>query len=458
VRPRKEKCLLWLAGEPFDSSKWPLLSFGYEVVSSLPQEAPRELARRPYLAVVLDSPAADERTAEWLETVQKLAADLPVLVHDPGASAAEAVGLARLGVWQFLPADHEAAPLLDQIWESDSVPDEAAGEDWERLLIGDGVDMRQVRQMIRLVADRRSTVLVTGETGTGKELAARSLHLASHRKRNPWVAINCSALPEYLLEAELFGHVKGAFTGAVQNRVGRFEQAQGGTLFLDEIGDLDPALQAKLLRVVQEREFSRLGSSETIRLNVRVVAATNRDLEKAVAQGRFREDLYYRLNVVPIHMPALRERREDIARLAPHFVEKICRLEEIPSKRLTARAIEKLCGYWWPGNVRQLENLVEMAVAVSGDRELLDARDFPLPAASAPQAAAISGPVICVPDISVPDQGMDYEQTLARIERSILEQALEKTGGNKKAAADMLGLKRTTLSAKVRHLEPVAPN
>ena len=385
--------------------------------------------------------------------VQNLAADLPVLIHDPAASACDAVSLARLGVWQFLPADHEAVLLLDQLWEADGIGEPPAGEEWERLLIGDGSDMRQVRQTIRLVADRRSTVLVTGETGTGKELAARSLHLASHRRHSPWVAVNCSALPEHLLEAELFGHVRGAFTGAVQNRVGRFEQAQGGTLFLDEIGDLDPALQAKLLRVLQERELSRLGSSEIVRLNVRVVAATNHDLERAVAQGRFREDLYYRLNVVPIHMPALRDRLEDIPRLAPHFVAKVCRLEDIPLKRLAARAIDKLSEYAWPGNVRQLENLMEMAVALSGNRELLDARDFPLPAVSAPNAAAISGPVI-----SVPDQGMDYEQTLARIERSILEQALEKTGGNKKAAADMLGLKRTTLSAKVRHLEPMAAN
>jgi len=450
VKFRKERRLLWLGRGTFNSCQWPLLSSGYEINGSFPEGAPQELARQPYLAVVLDAPASDPRTLDWLEMIQKAAADLPVLLHDPGASASEAVCLARQGIWQFLPPDEEAIVLLDELWDSDPAPGEGDAEDWEQLLVGDGADMRQVRQTIRLVADRRSTVLVTGETGTGKELAARSLHLAGQRKRYPWVAVNCSALPENLLEAELFGHVKGAFTGAVQNRVGRFEQAQGGTLFLDEIGDLDPALQAKLLRVVQEREFSRLGSSEILRLNVRVVAATNRDLEQSVAQGRFREDLYYRLNVVPIRMPPLRERREDIPRLAPHFVRKICRLEEIPLKRITARAIEKLAEYSWPGNVRQLENLVEMAVALSGSRELLDARDFRFPAAPAPAIGAMSGPVI-----SVPDHGMDYERTLARIERSILEQALEKTGGNKKAAADMLGLKRTTLSAKVRHLEPM---
>jgi len=321
-------------------------------------------------------------------------------------------------------------------------------QDWERLLIGDSREMRLISHVIRMVSGRRATVLITGETGTGKELAARSLHLAGPRCRGPWVAVNCSALPENLLEAELFGHVKGAFTGAIQNRTGRFEEAQGGTLFLDEIGDLPLELQSKLLRVLQERELQRLGSSETIRLDVRIVAATNCDLAERIVQGRFREDLYYRLNVVPIHLPPLRQRRGDIPVLASYFVEKVCRLEEIPSKRLVPEAIDRLSNHSWPGNVRQLENAVEMAVALSGDRQQLTPADFPLPASSRVSAATpAEAPVVCVPD-----QGMDYEQTLALIERSILEQALQKTGGNKKAAAEMLRLKRTTLSAKVRSL------
>ncbi len=408
-----------------------------------------ELSRQPSTAIVLDLPAADWRTAEMLETVQSARPGIPILIHDLAASPADAVRLARLGAQEFLPADEDASALLDRLQEETrAVP----GEEWEQLLIGEGPEMLRVRRVIRLIADRRSTVIVTGESGTGKELAARSLHLASRRKLAPWVAVNCSALPEHLLEAELFGHVKGAFTGALQNRVGRFEEAQGGTLFLDEIGDLELGLQAKLLRVIQERELQRLGSSETVHLNVRLVAATNCDLARRVEQGRFREDLYYRLNVVPIHMPPLRQRREDIPRLAAHFVQKICRSEELPCKRLASHAIERLAQYSWPGNVRQLENIVEMAVALSGVRESLDTRDFPLPTPISPGLAiARAGPIV-----SVPDHGMDYEQTLALIERSILEQALQKTGGNKKAAADMLGLKRTTLSAKVRHLEPVA--
>jgi DNA-binding NtrC family response regulator len=323
-------------------------------------------------------------------------------------------------------------------------------EEWERLLIGESREMRQVSHIIRMVGGRRSTVLITGESGTGKELAARAVHLASLRRRGPMVAVNCSALPENLLEAELFGHVKGAFTGAFQSRIGRFEQAQGGTLFLDEIGDMPRDLQAKLLRVLQEREFQRLGNSENIRVDIRIVAATNCDLLERIEQGRFREDLYYRLNVVPLHMPPLRLRRGDIPALAAHFLEKICRAEEIPIKALTLDAVTQLCGHPWPGNVRQLENAIEMAVALSGDRALLAPDDFPLPLAVRATTS------MSLPLVPVPDDGLDYERTVAVIEHSILQQALHKTGGNKKAAAEMLGLKRTTLAAKMRSLESAA--
>jgi transcriptional regulator with GAF, ATPase, and Fis domain len=323
--------------------------------------------------------------------------------------------------------------------------------EWDRLLIGESAEMRRVSHIIHMVGARRATVLITGETGTGKELAARSLHLVGPRRKGPLVAVNCSALPDQLLETELFGHVRGAFTGAIQQRIGRFEQAQGGTLFLDEIGDIPLEIQAKLLRVLQEREFQRLGSSETVRTDIRVVAATNRDLAVRVAEGKFREDLYYRLNVVPIHMPPLRRRRTDIPLLAKHLLEKICRQEQIPLKALDAPVFGLLSEYPWPGNVRQLENVVEMAVALSGERPLLVADDFPLPQADGPRLV----PSPETPVIPLPDDGLDYEQTLALIERSILDQALRRTGGNKKAAADMLHMKRTTLSAKVRSLEAV---
>lgn len=326
---------------------------------------------------------------------------------------------------------------------------ELEGLEWEKLLVGDSAEMQRVIDVIRLVGSRKATVLITGETGTGKEVAARAVHMASPRRKGPMVSVNCSALPDQLLEAELFGYVRGAFTGAMQSRVGRFEQANGGTIFLDEIGDMPMDLQAKLLRVLQEREFQRLGSSETVRVDIRVIAATNCDLQQKVAEGRFRSDLYYRLHVVPIRMPELRSRPEDIPALAAHFAAKVCRMEDIPVKTITAEASEWLQAYPWPGNVRQLENAVEMAVALSGDREVLTSADFPLPAA---RVTGLSG---AAPVVAVPDGGLDFEHTVASFERSILEQALRKTGGNKKAAAEMLRLKRTTLSAKVKSLEPM---
>jgi transcriptional regulator with PAS, ATPase and Fis domain len=312
--------------------------------------------------------------------------------------------------------------------------------------------MQQTAQEIRLVAPRRSTVLITGETGTGKELVARSIHAASSRNRSSLVSVNCSALPEALLEAELFGHVKGAFTGAIGHRVGRFEEANHGTIFLDEIGDMPFGLQAKLLRVVQEREFQRLGSSETVRVDVRVVAATHTDLVDLIEQGKFREDLYYRLNVVPIALPPLRERPTDVPTLVEHFIQRICREEDLAIKQISHETMGRLAAHDWPGNVRQLENAVEKAIVLSGDRTMLYPGDFPLPPRKMPVAYP---PGSSESMIAVPDQGLDFERTVGGIELNILEQALRKTRGNKKLAAKMLGLKRTTLTAKLKSLAAV---
>jgi transcriptional regulator with GAF, ATPase, and Fis domain len=332
--------------------------------------------------------------------------------------------------------------------ESASGSGERSGEPWRAFLVGESRPIEQIHQVIRLVGARRCTVLISGETGTGKEVVARAIHSAGPRSQFSFVAVNTGALPENLLEAELFGHVRGAFTGAVANRIGRFEQAHRGTIFLDEISDMPLDLQAKLLRVLQEREFQRLGSSETVKVDVRVIAATNVDLAERVRQGRFREDLFYRLNVVPLSIPPLRERRRDIPLLVQHFLEKICRQEGLARREITPEALHRLMQYDWPGNVRQLENAVEMAVALSGDRCLLYPSDFPLPACR-PRPPAASA----TPAITVPDDGLDFEATVSRIERALLEQALRKTGGNKKQAADMLGLKRTTFAAKWKSLE-----
>jgi len=304
--------------------------------------------------------------------------------------------------------------------------------------------MQDLARIIELVAPRRCTVLITGETGTGKELAARAIHSAGDRAHRPLVAINCSAIPEHLLEAELFGHVKGAFTGAENSRKGRFEQADGGTLFLDEIGDMPLDLQAKLLRVLQEREVQRLGSSQTIKVDVRVVAASNYDLMERVERGEFREDLFYRLNVVPIKMPSLRARPADILLLARHFVAKICRQESIAPKVVFNESLEHLVRYDWPGNVRQLENVVEKAVVMAGDRQLLMARDLALPGPP---------PAPRVRQFPMPDHGLDFARTITQLEKQILEQALVKANGNKTLAADLLQMKRTTLLSKLRGLE-----
>jgi transcriptional regulator with GAF, ATPase, and Fis domain len=320
-------------------------------------------------------------------------------------------------------------------------------EPWRSLLVGESRPMQAVIETIRLIGGRRCTVLIGGETGTGKELAARALHMAGPRSSQPLVAVNCSALPENLLETELFGHVKGAFTGAIQTRVGRFEQAHKGTMFLDEVGDMPPELQAKLLRVLQDREIQRVGSSETIKVDVRVIAATNVNLLERVRQGRFREDLYYRLNVVPLEMPALRKRGRDITLLTEHFVKKICQSEDLAVKKVTPEAMEGLCRGSWPGNVRQLENSVEMAVVLSGDREVLFAKDFGLPPTT---------PINVIPfeNAAMPvstSESMDFETAVSHFERSILEKALQQTAGNKTAAAELLGLKRTTLIMKLRN-------
>ncbi|MCS7025225.1 MAG: sigma-54 dependent transcriptional regulator [Bryobacteraceae bacterium] len=330
--------------------------------------------------------------------------------------------------------------------------DQASDDAWRNFLIGRSPAMERLADKIRLIGPKRATILITGETGTGKEVTARAIHAASPRAALPMVTVNCTALPESLLEAELFGHVKGAFTGAVQRRIGRFEQAHGSTIFLDEIGDMPLETQAKLLRVLQEKEFQRIGSSETIRVDVRVIAATNANLEERIAAGKFREDLYYRLNVVPLTLPPLRERRQDIPLLTEHFLKKICDQEGLPLRHISDQALDLLRSYSWPGNVRQLENCLEMAIALSGERQILLPSDFVLPrleTRSAPEPPGSPEP----PLIPLPEEGLDFEATLGRIEWQILEQALRRTRGNKTQAAGLLRLKRTTLSAKLRSFE-----
>jgi two-component system, NtrC family, response regulator PilR len=314
-------------------------------------------------------------------------------------------------------------------------------------IIGRSSRMRELFQLLETVAGTSSTVLITGETGTGKELAARAIHHNSPRRNHRFVALNCSAIPETLLEAELFGHVRGAFTGAVANRQGRLEQAHKGTLFLDEVGTMSPALQAKLLRVLQEREFERVGESHTVKIDVRVIAATHSDLAKMVAEGSFREDLFYRLNVIPVVMPPLRERREDIPLLVQHFLERLAGESGKPPVTVSQEAIRRLMAYTWPGNVRQLENVIERALAFSRGRTQLDVADL------APEIQNDAAPSDAS-GVWLPDEGIDFASYVETVELSLIRRSLERTQGNKRQAARLLNLKRTTLIEKLKRLDP----
>ena len=314
-------------------------------------------------------------------------------------------------------------------------------------IVGRSRPMRELFQLLETVAATSSTVLITGETGTGKELAARAIHHNSPRRANRFVALNCSAIPETLLEAELFGHVRGAFTGAVGNRQGRLEQAHKGTLFLDEVGTMSPALQAKLLRVLQEREFERVGESHTVKIDVRVIAATHSDLAKMVADGAFREDLFYRLNVIPVQLPPLRERREDIPLLVQHFIERLVAESGRSAVTMSQEAMRHLMAYHWPGNIRQLENAVERALAFTRDRAQIDLADLPPEIQNQPSAGADA-------QVWFPDEGIDFERYIEAVELSLIRRSLERTRGNKRQAAKLLNLKRTTLIEKLKRLDP----
>ena len=314
-------------------------------------------------------------------------------------------------------------------------------------LVGRSRIMRELFQLLETVAATSSTVLITGETGTGKELAARAIHHNSPRRANRFVALNCSAIPETLLEAELFGHVRGAFTGAVGARQGRLEQAHKGTLFLDEVGTMSPALQAKLLRVLQEREFERVGDSHTVKIDVRVIAATHSDLAKMVADGAFREDLYYRLNVIPVKLPPLRERREDIPILVQHFLQKLSAESGRTPVTISQDALRRLMAYHWPGNIRQLENAIERALAFSQGRSQIDVQDLTNDIQEEAGATDAS-------EVWFPDDGLDFARYIETIELALIRRSLERTQGNKRQAAKLLNLKRTTLIEKLKRLEP----
>jgi two-component system response regulator AtoC len=385
-------------------------------------------------------------------------ADIIAIVITGFGTVREAVEVTRLGAEGFITKPFQFEELLHELnaatekrrLKAENAYLRAQLHDRFRIdgIIGGTPPMIQLFELLKTVAATSSTILISGETGTGKELAARAIHDASPRRQQRFVAINCSAIPETLLEAELFGHVRGAFTGAVASRQGRLEQAHRGTLFLDEVGTMSPALQAKLLRVLQAREFERVGDSQTVKVDVRVIAATNSDLKRMVQDGSFREDLFYRLNVIPVRVPPLRERRADIPLLAQHFLDRFSAESMPPRGRITLSqdAQQALMAFGWPGNVRQLENVIERTFALSPGRTQLTASDLPDELQS----------IRFVPDgaeLAIPDDGIEMDQLVSEFEHTLIRRALERTRGNKRQAAELLRVKRTTLIEKLKRLE-----
>jgi|Deesub1362A_J573_1020465.scaffolds.fasta_scaffold00398_3 DNA-binding NtrC family response regulator len=318
------------------------------------------------------------------------------------------------------------------------------------MLTGTSPKMLQVYELIEKIADTDTTVLITGESGTGKERVAKTIHFNSSRSQGAFVPVNCAAIPKDLLESELFGHEKGAFTGAINTRIGRFELANGGTIFLDEIGELHPTLQVKLLRVLQEREFERVGGTKTIKVDVRILAATNKDLERATKEGTFREDLYYRLNVIPLHIPPLRKRKEDIPLLIEHFMHEFSRKKRKAPLKITPEAMECLMNYRWPGNVRELENLIERLVILN-DTGVVTPEDLPERFhVSGSGHLSVKDGAMHISGIVLPKEGVDLNAVLNEVEKSLILQAMKRVGGVKSKAAALLGLNRTTLIEKMK--------
>ncbi len=406
---------------------------------------------------------------ELIEEMRRVSPDTDAIVATGHSSVDSAVNALRLGAFDYLTKPFDPDELVqtvrrvfayrDLLSENERLRGELAGTSGPgRLIAGPSEAMRRVLEVIRAVAPMPSSVLIRGASGTGKELVADELHRLSPRAEGPLIKVNCAALPENLLEDELFGHEKGAFTGAAQKRAGRFEEADHGTIFLDEIGEMSPVLQAKLLRVLQERTFQRVGSSRDISIDVRIICATNADLESKVAQGQFREDLYYRINVVQIHLPALQERPEDIPVLVEELARRIALRLGLPTKPFSAEALAKLQQMPFPGNVRELQNLIERVLIFSRGSTVLPV-DIPEEGEMPVKPSATNAVTLRprpVPETALPTAPPTPEllgnATLEEIEREAIRRTLEQTGGNMYRTAKLLDISRSTLYSKVKKL------
>lgn len=423
----------------------------YEVtVATSVKEGLSYLGQTHYDLCVLDLKLPDGYGLDLMVKAQKILPGLVTIVVTGYGGSTTAMEAVRKGAFHYLTKPFQLEELKHLIVKALTHNRlEKENYTYQRELkhkyqfdniIGNSPAMMDVFKLIEKVSQTDSTVLIRGESGTGKELVAKAIHYNSQRAHRPLVTVNCGALPEELLESELFGHVKGAFTGAHFSRQGRFELADQGTIFLDEVGDMSGRLQVKLLRVLQEQKFEPLGVSETREVNVRIIAATHQDLETSVKEKKFREDLYYRLNVIPIVIPPLRKRMGDIPLLINHFLEKFNREKKKKVKVFSKEAFDILCSYRWPGNVRELENLMERLVILKGEGEL-NIQDFP-PKYFSPHAQSHS--------CDLPADGIDFNDFLGNIESDLIAQALQRTGGNRNRAARLLKLKRTTLVEKLK--------
>jgi two-component system response regulator PilR (NtrC family) len=423
---------------------------GHEVLAAEDGPAAVELMKKEHVDILItDIRMPNMSGVDVLREAKRIDPEIISIVMTAFASTDTAVEALRLGAADYV---HKSPQAVNEVRLRVRKELERKRLQQENLLlkralqtshqfsniIGTSGSMLAIFQLIETIAPTSSTVLISGESGTGKELVARAIHFNSLRKDRPFVAVNCGALSETLLDSELFGHMRGAFTGADTNKKGLIEVAEKGTIFLDEIGEMSAQVQVKLLRVLQERKFRRLGGTEEVEADIRIIAATNRDLSKMVADGEFREDLYYRINVIPIHLPPLRDRRGDIPILAEHFLAKYTAQMRKKVTSISHQAVELLTSYSWPGNIRELENAIERAVALERSPTILPES---LPPAIRGESETIKGAVAVAPAPSVlPDAGFDLEQHVQHIEREYIAEALRRAGGVKVRAAELLGM------------------